>query len=108
MSEVSRLVEGFDDRIILSANKLYERFGKENGGELLQSSFDRVQWHSYEDSLLVTDPDPLISYVLSCHGNQNQFILDRYPEFRSYVKRQVGENGFAITKDCGLFYCEKM
>ena len=107
MSEVSRLVERFDDRIILSANKLYERFGKENGERLLSAAFTEVTWHTYEDGLLVTDPDPLISYVMSCHGNQNQFILDRYPEFRAYVKRQVGEKGFAITKDCGLFYCEK-
>lgn len=31
MKEVSELVQSFDDRIVLSAEKLYERFGRENG-----------------------------------------------------------------------------
>ena len=31
MAEISQLVQEFDSRIILSAEKLYEKFGKENG-----------------------------------------------------------------------------
>ena len=31
MQEVSRLVQDFDERIVLSADRLYERFGRENG-----------------------------------------------------------------------------
>ena len=60
----------------------------------------------YEDSLLVPDAEPLISYVLSCHGNQNQYILDRYKEFCSYTARKT-KGGFFITKDAGVFLCEK-
>lgn len=107
MSEVSQLVQGFDDRIILSAHKLYEHFGKENGGSILQDTFSSVEWKEYEDSLLVTDAEPLISYILSCHGNQNQFILERYNEFKNYVKKQMGSDGFYITKDAGIFICAK-
>ena len=107
MSEISRLVAGFDDRIILSANKLYERFGKENGRNILKGSFGSVEWEEYEDGLLITDAEPLISYILSCHGNQNQFILERYNEFRNYVKKQIGEDGFSISKEAGLFICKK-
>ena len=107
MSEISQLVAGFDDRIILSANKLYERFGKENGREILKQSFGYSEWREYEDALFVTDAEPLIAYILSCHGNQNQFILERYNEFRNYVKRQIGEDGFSISKEAGLFICKK-
>lgn len=107
MSEISKLVAGFDDRIILSANKLYERFGKENGKDILTKNFGKVTWRGYEDSLLVTDAEPLISYILSCHGNQNQFILERYNEFRNYVKKQMNEDGFYISKDAGIFICAK-
>ena len=74
MKEVSRLVQGFDDRIVLSADKLYERFGKENGAEILKDYFSENEWREYEDYLLVPEPEPLISYVLSCHGNQGQYI----------------------------------
>lgn len=106
MVEVSRLVQEFDSRIVLAANKLYERFGYENGYEILSPFFPQTTWHLYEDSLLVSEPEPLISYVLSCHGNQNQYILDHYKEFRSYVKKKTAR-GFRITKEAGVFCCQK-
>lgn len=106
MKEISELVQEFDDRIVLSADRLYERFGKENGEELLQQEFDQIQWIPYEDHLNVTDADALIAYVLSCHGNQNRYIVDRYREFRAFVKKKT-EKGFYITKDAGIFVVEK-
>ena len=106
MQEVSQLVQDFDERIVLSADRLYERFGRENGQSILAPFFPKAQWLSYEDCLLVQDAEPLISYVLSCHGNQNQYILDRYKEFRAYTARKTAK-GFRITKDAGVFLCEK-
>ena len=106
MQEVSQLVEDFDDRIVLSADKLYERFGRENGRKILKPFFPDAKWHSYEDFLLVQDAEPLISYVLSCHGNQNQYILDHYKEFRAFATKKTAK-GFRITKDAGVFLCEK-
>ena len=106
MQEVSQLVQDFDERIVLSADRLYERFGRENGGKILEPFFQKIQWRSYEDFLLVQDAEPLISYVLSCHGNQNQYILDRYKEFRAFTAKKT-EKGFRITKDAGVFLCEK-
>ncbi len=102
MSEVSKLVSDFDSRIILSADKLYHRFGKENGASLLAPYFSDCCWTSYEDSLLVTETAPLISYILSCHGNQNQYLPDRYGDFAAYVGKKVAK-GFPITKDAGVF-----
>ena len=106
MQEVSQLVEDFDDRIVLSADKLYERFGRENGRKILDPFFPDAKWHSYVDFLLVQDAEPLISYVLSCHGNQNQYILDHYKEFRAFATKKTAK-GFRITKDAGVFLCEK-
>ena len=106
MAEVSKLVADFDSRIILSADKLYQRFGKENGESLLAPYFENPYWHAYEDSLLVTESAPLISYILSCHGNQNQYLPDRYPEFASYVEKRI-RNGFHITKEAGIFLAKK-
>lgn len=106
MVEVSQLVQGFDDRIVLSADKLYERFGLENGMQTLAPYFSEIECKTYEDSLLVPDSEPLISYILSCHGNQNQYLIDHYNDFRSYVKKQT-DNVFHITKDAGIFLCKK-
>lgn len=106
MQEVSQLVQDFDERIVLSADQLYERFGRENGFDILSPYFSYISWESYEDSLFVPDAEPLISYILSCHGNQNQYLLDRYTDFRNFVTRKTSE-GFFITKDAGIFFCEK-
>ena len=102
MQEVSRLVTQFDDRITLSGENLYEHFGKENGAQALAPYFAEVDWQQYEDALIVTQAEPLIGYVLSCHGNQNQYILEKYNKFRKYVEGQI-RNGYTITKDAGIF-----
>lgn len=105
MREISDLVQEFDSRIILSGEKLYEKFGKENGEKLLSPYFSNITWRSYEDSLEVDAPEPLIEYILSCHGNQNQYLLDRYKEFRSFVTKKT-KTAFHITKEAGIFLCK--
>ncbi len=106
MQEISRLVQEFDSRILLSAQKLYERFGLENGEETLRPFFEEVQEKRYDDYLLIDSPQPLMDYILSCHGNQNRYLLERYKEFRSYVEKKT-KKGFLVTKDAGIFLCRK-
>lgn len=106
MQEISQLVHGFDEHITLSDDNLPHRFGHENGSTILQEYFSDTIWSSYDDYLLVTEPEPLISYVLSCHGNQNQYLLNHYKDFSNYVTSHV-KNGFYITKDAGIFKCSR-
>lgn len=104
MQEITSLVQEFDSRIQLSAEVLYERFGLENGTRILSPFFPEIDTLLYEDSLFVTDAGPLIEYILSCHGNQNQYLLDRYQDFRRFVEKKT-QKGFSITKAAGLFLC---
>ena len=106
MKEINDLVQQFDDRIELSAERLYEHFGKENGEAILGKYFGEVSWHGYEDELVVEKAEPVIEYVLSCHGNQNRYIVDRYKEFTAFVRKKT-EGGFHITKDAGVFIARK-
>ena len=102
MQEISSLVREFDSRIVLSAEKLYERFGLESGRRLLASVFSAVDCRLYEDSICLDRAEPLIEYILSCHGNQNQILLDRYKEFRAFTEKKTA-HGFSITKNAGIF-----
>lgn len=104
MKEISQLVQEFDSRIVLSAEKLYENFGLENGQSLLEPFFNNIQCIKYKDAIELDRPEPLIEYILSCHGNQNQFLLDRYSDFRDFVERKTSHT-FHITKDAGIFIC---
>lgn len=106
MQEITQLVQEFDPHIVLSADRLYERFGLDSGRQILEQSglFDSIELNRYEDSLVVTDAQPLIEYILSCHGNQNRYLINRYREFRLFVEDRV-RGGLHITKDAGAFTC---
>lgn len=106
MKEITELVQDFNSHITLSAEHLYERFGLENGTSLLSPYFSDIHMEIYNDSLFVNQAEPLIEYILSCHGNQNQYILDRYKDFRTYVEKKT-KKGFHITKYAGIFLCKK-
>ena len=106
MMEITELVQAFDSRIVLAAKNLYERFGLDNGTQLLSPHFTEIICHRYEDAILIDQAQPLIAYILSCHGNQNQVLLDRYKDFRSFVEEKVHRK-FRITKDAGIFLCIK-
>lgn len=106
MQEITSLVQQFDKHIVLSGQKLYENFGLENGGEILSPYFDSIEKHLYKDSIDINQAEPLIEYILSCHGNQNHYLIDRYTDFRAFVEQKVYPS-FHITKDAGIFICTK-
>ena len=106
MQEITELVQAFDNRIVLAAENLYERFGLENGYDLLSPHFSQTEILHYDDCIMIDQAEPLIEYILSCHGNQNQILLDRYKDFRTFVEEKV-HNSFHITKDAGIFLCRK-
>lgn len=106
MKEVTQLVKEFNPLITLSADKLYEHFGLQNGADILKPYFRSVEKRVYDDALNVDKAEPLIEYILSCHGNQNQYILERYKDFRGFVEKKT-EKGFHITKEAGVFICKK-
>ena len=106
MKEITHLVQGFDSRIVLAAEDLYEIFGLENGASMLEKVFDEITLVRYEDEIRISEPEPLLEYILSCHGNQNRMLLDKYKEFKAYVTEKT-RYGFKITKDAGVFMARK-
>lgn len=107
MQEITHLVQEFDSRIVLSAENLYERFGLENGEDVLKKFFADIEVKHYEDGIFLTQPEPLLEYILSCHGNQNQILLDKYKDFKTYLIEKT-RYGFSITKDAGIFIGKKI
>lgn len=105
MKEITQMVQEFNPEIRLAAENLYDQFGLENGEAILKPYFGSVMSRRYEDSIEISEADPLISYILSCHGNQNRLLLDHYKEFREFVQNKV-RDGFHITKDAGVFLAE--
>lgn len=108
MKEITELVKEFDPRIELSNQSLFEIFGLENGEQLLRRYFTQIEKRVYEDSLVVDDAIDLVNYILSCHGNQNEYLNDRYQEFEKFIQDKIKLNGsIKITKEAGIFICKK-
>lgn len=108
MKEINDIVQKFDSRIILSQTKLYDVFGLENGQDILKQYFKNVEMKRYEDCLVVNKSKPIIDYIMSCHGNQNEILGLKLKEFREFVDSIIQKKGYIrITKDAGLFICEK-
>lgn len=105
MKEIELLAKEYDERIALSEIKLYDLFGLENGAKELSLLYNRVELIRYEDSLSVTDAQPLAEYIYSCHGNQMTYIGSRQTQFERFLQRKIGRKGLHITKDAGLFIC---
>lgn len=106
MQEITELVQEFDSRIELSDEKLYKKFGLENGREILKPYFNKIVMHPYHDYLLVDEAEPIVQYILSCHGNQNEYLNDRYEEFKNFIQDKIEKQGaLKITKESGIFIC---
>lgn len=99
MCEISTLVQEFDSRIVLSAEKLYEAVWAGKRCRPARPVFSRRHLPVLRDSIELDRAEPLIEYILSCHGNQNQLRWTRYHEFRTFVERKVCER-FSHSKRC--------
>lgn len=77
-------------------------FTLENGSAQLSAAFPRVELRRYPDSLAITDPEPLVDYILSGWA---ETIRGHVPELRAAIQQEMKDHGgvFSITKDPGLF-----
>lgn len=108
LAEITELCQLYDPNINLSTECLQEKFGKENGYEILSRHFTDVQRLDFAGRLLIDKRQPLIDYILSCHGNQTELLADHIDDFSTFIDRQMQLQGkIEVTKDACLFICRK-
>jgi ubiquinone/menaquinone biosynthesis C-methylase UbiE len=99
--EIDELIGQFDPDYA-PMSEMTVSFTLENGAAQLSTRFAQVDLRRYEDSLLVTEADPLVEYILS--GWRINLTGGRLESFREFVKRAIGSHGgvYCITKDSGI------
>ena len=53
------------------------------------------------------EAEPLVDYILSCHGNQKEYLVDKYTDFKRYIEKKLERKPIRITKQAGVFVCTK-
>lgn len=108
MKEITELVQEFDSRIVLSRNSLFDAFGLANGKDILSRYFSSVDLKLYDDCLEVDESEPLLEYIMSCHGNQNEILKNQLSKFKLFLDSKIMKQGsIHITKEVGVFICRK-
>jgi SAM-dependent methyltransferase len=95
---------GIEIRLPNVQNEAASAFGLENGRSQLAQWFEQVTLLEYEDSLLVTEPKPLLDYIASSSQVRTLLTQKIQDQIVSYISRRILQEGaFAITKSSGLF-----
>lgn len=107
LRELGELVRAFAPDMAFSLDDY--SFSLENGAAQLSEWFGDVRLHRYEDSLAVTEGDPLIAHILSSVGDAEAVLVgDRLEDLKSYVEAELSSQGvLRITKQVGLFVARR-
>jgi len=97
LHEMAALIPGHEDDF----GRDYP-FNLENGGDQVAAHFEHVALHRYDDALVVTEAEPLISYLLSTRVSSSLDDGTR-TELVRRVQDSLAAGVIRISKDVGLF-----
>ncbi len=107
LCEIRELIERFQlDSSIWTHHNV---FSLENGEEQLRGSFERVSCVRFDDSLDVTEVEPIIDYIQSgLSAEELTANAEGLQAIKVYIGRQIKEEGgIRIRKETGMFIAEK-
>lgn len=110
MKEMREIVSRFNSESITTKSwDSTESFQLENGLKQVSKWFKEVTLNRYNDSLVVTDPIPLIDYIFSMPGNTREIFTDeKLQQLTNFLQSEIEKTGgIYITKDTGFFQGKK-
>jgi len=93
----------------LEHSQIIDRFSLENGSALLRQWFPHAELVTYEDSLDVTEVDPLVAYAQSLGTGTRPVLHGQFlHRFERLAKERIEKDGsFHIDKEAGMFIAQK-
>lgn len=73
----------------------------ENAPDQLKAQFEHVEMHRYDDEIMISDPQPIVDYILSYPVTLSR---ERIAALRAFVEAEIVRQGSTlhITKDMGV------
>lgn len=110
MQELIELVKKYDKYIDFNPSKFADKFGIENGNEMLKQCFNNVSAEDFDGQIVVHKAEPVVSYVTSiisareCLSNEQEL-----ESFYKYIEKEIDKKGtFSITTKVGMFIVAKL
>ena len=108
MLELTELLSRFDPAQPYDVSAIIAPFSLQNGAALLEPYFSPVRLLRYDDSLDVTEPEPLVAYAASMGSLAGRFTGEKLERFAAFVQQEVAdavarEGALRIRKSGGLF-----
>jgi ubiquinone/menaquinone biosynthesis C-methylase UbiE len=109
LQELETLLQPFlPDKIVQCLGGQEDRFGLDNGEQLLSPYFKKIVRRDYNDQLVFTELSPVLDYILSEQEIAWSMPLSRLDEFFHHVKRELAQSGqIAVTVRKGVFVARK-
>jgi len=103
LAEITVMLQELDPALASWGNATAS-FELENGMAQLAGWFSDITVRRYQDSLRVTQVEPLVQYILSAWPQRDAALESR---LRAHVGRQMESHGgeLCIQKDSGMFLC---
>ena len=110
MAELNLLAEKFAPNLGIDNNGFSERFDLENGGEILEKYFNKVEVEVevLEGKIIVDDPKPVVLYKASTIQGSSILVGEKRKEFTTYLDNYIKKNGnISITTKTCIFKATK-
>lgn len=108
MKELEKIMSNFNKKIWIFEDKLTDNFGLENGKNLLEHYFTKIDTLNYKDQMIVDDVEGLLEYIYSVPGNILEIVEMKKKEFEDYIEKILTQkNRVTITNQSGMFRCFK-
>jgi SAM-dependent methyltransferase len=103
IADISRQVFGWS-----SLDFVDRRFGRSNGGEILGTAFEDVEWHPHPGRLVCDDPDAVVAYIESSSAVQ-EADASKLTALTEAVQDRFRTAGGVVTMttDAGCFLAQR-
>ncbi len=108
LRELREMVRPFAPDLPFVRGETAKAFGLESGAGHLGRYFEDVRQDRYEDSLAVTEAEPVIAYVLSVRGAKEALSAEAVDRLQRRIDERIASGGmFRVTKTQGMFVARR-
>lgn len=108
MRELHEIIKKFDSDLLPNYSEADAKFGLKSGQLILEKFFGKVRTDIFEEKIIVSEAEPIVSYVFSTIKGNSIKDEEKKRQFTKYIDDIIKERGnITITTKACLFTVKK-